>query len=58
MGLLLCGDIHQAATCIKNDVNAIGKASVKDKIREMVLFSISDEYFQLRQELGLSIENR
>lgn len=58
MGLLLCGDIHQAATSIKNDVNAIGKASVKDKIREMVLFSISDEYFQLRQELGLSIENR
>jgi tetratricopeptide (TPR) repeat protein len=58
MGLLLCGDLQQAATAIKNDVNPIGKSTVKDKIRELVLFSISDNYFQLRQELGLSIENR
>lgn len=58
MGLLLCGDLHQAASNIKNDMNPIGKASVKDRIREMVLFSISDEYFELRQQLGLSIESR
>ncbi|MBA2660875.1 MAG: tetratricopeptide repeat protein, partial [Bradymonadaceae bacterium] len=55
MGLLLCGDIHQAASCIKNDVVPIGKATPKDKIREMVLFSISDEYFELRERLGLAI---
>lgn len=58
VGLLLCGDIQQAASCIKNDLNPIGKTSIKDKIREMVLFSISDEYFELRRQLGLSIENR
>lgn len=55
MGLLLCGDIHQAASCIKNDIVPIGKATPKDKIREMVLFSISDEYFELRERLGLAI---
>jgi tetratricopeptide (TPR) repeat protein len=55
MGLIMCGDIHQAASCIKNDTNPVGKASAKDKIRELVLFSISDEYFQLRKALGLSI---
>lgn len=55
MGLLLCGDIHTAASCIKADLNAVGKATVKEKIREMVLFSISEEYFQLREELGLAI---
>ncbi len=58
VGLLLCGDLQQAASCIKNDLNPIGKSSIKEKIREMVLFSISDEYFELRRQLGLSIENR
>ncbi len=58
LGLLLCGDLHQAASAIKNDMNPIGKASVKEKIRDLVLFAISDEYFTLRKQLGLSIENR
>lgn len=57
-GLLLCGDLQQAASNIKNDPNPIGKSTIKDKIREMVLFSISDEYFELRRQMGLSIENR
>ncbi len=55
MGLVMCGDLHEAASCIKNDTNPIGKATVKEKIREMVLFSISDEYFEIRQRLGLAI---
>ncbi len=58
MGLIMCGDLHQAASCIKNDTNPVGKATAKEKIRELVLFSISDEYFKLRQQLGLSIDNR
>ncbi|TXD34578.1 tetratricopeptide repeat protein [Lujinxingia vulgaris] len=55
MGLLICGDLHTAAGCIKSDLVPMGKASVKEKIRELVLFSISEEYFQLREELGLAI---
>lgn len=58
MGLIVCGDLHQAATAIKNDTNPVGKATVKEKIRELVLFAISDEYFELRQRLGLSIDNQ
>jgi golgin subfamily B member 1 len=56
MGLVLCGDLNEAASCIKNDTNPIGKATVKEKIREMVLFSISDDYFEIRDRLGLSID--
>src|SRR5690625_503332 len=55
VGLLLCGDIHTAAACIESDLAPVGKASVKEKIRELVLFSISEEYFELRQSLGLAI---
>ncbi len=58
MGLLLCGDLHQAASAIKNDTNPVGKSTVKEKIREMVLFSISEEYFELRSSLGLSIDSQ
>jgi tetratricopeptide (TPR) repeat protein len=54
-GLVLCGDLAKAASCVKNDTNPIGKASVKDKIRDMVVFSISEEYFELRKQLGLAI---
>ena len=55
LGLLLCGDLHVAASCIKNDTNPIGKASPKEKISELVSFSISEEYFTLRKQLGLAI---
>ena len=55
LGLLLCGDLHKAASCVKNDSVPVGKATIKEKIRELVLFSISDEYFELRQHLGLAI---
>ena len=55
LGLLLCGDLHKAASCVKNDAIPVGKASVKEKIRELVLFSISEEYFHLRQQLGVAI---
>ena len=58
MGLLLCGDLHQAASAIKNDTNPVGKSTVKEKIRELVLFGISDEYFDLRTQLGLSIDSQ
>jgi tetratricopeptide (TPR) repeat protein len=54
-GLVLCGDLAKAASCIKNDTNPIGKATAKDKIRDMVVFSISEEYFELRKQLGLAI---
>lgn len=55
IGLLICGDLKKAVIGIKNDPLPIGKASIKDKIRELVLFSISDEYFTLREQLGLAI---
>jgi golgin subfamily B member 1 len=52
---VLCGDLQKAASCIKNDNNPIGKATAKDKIRDMVVFSISEEFFELRKQLGLAI---
>ena len=55
LGLLICGDLKKAVVGIKNDPLPVGKANIKDKIRELVLFSISEEYFTLREQLGLAI---
>lgn len=54
-GLLLCGDIHTAVGMVKNEGNMIGKADVQDKVRELVVFSISEEYFEIRVDLSLTI---
>ena len=55
LGLLICNDLIAAAQSIRNESMIISRASVSDRIQELILFSISDEYFQLRQSLGLSI---
>ena len=34
---------------------SIGVADPKEKIRDLVLWSVSDEYFALREHLGLVI---
>ncbi len=55
IGLLLSGDLRQAIASVKNEQFLIGKASVKDKVKELILFSISDEYAALRRELGIAL---
>lgn len=54
-GLLLCGDLRTAAKIIKDEPHAIGKADSQDKIRELIVYSISEEFFELRSELGTSL---
>jgi hypothetical protein len=41
-------------------INALGAAGPvdlppKDKLRELVLFSVSEEYFRLRQAIGIQL---
>ncbi len=57
VGLTLCGDLKEAAQIVKTDRNqTISKASTREKIEELILFSISDEYSELRRKLGLAID--
>jgi hypothetical protein len=34
---------------------AVGGPQVKDKIKELVLYSISEDYFTVRGQMGLTI---
>ena len=57
LGLLMCGDINQAATCIRNGQVPIAKGEVRDQIHELLLFAIGDEFIQLRKRLGIAIDS-
>jgi hypothetical protein len=55
-GFLICNDLETAARMIQT----LGATSAvdlppKEKIKELVLFSVSEEYFRLRQVLGIQI---
>ena len=55
LGFLVCNDLSEAVQTIRNEMVIISRASVADRIQELILFSISDEYFALRKGLGVSI---
>jgi golgin subfamily B member 1 len=54
-GFVLCGDLEVAARMVSAEPVVVGGPQVKDKIKELVLYSISEEYFAVRQALGLTI---
>ena len=55
LGLLLCNDLVAAASVLKNEAGTFSRATVKDRVRELILYAISPEYFQLRAALGLAV---
>jgi tetratricopeptide (TPR) repeat protein len=55
VGFLLCGDLEVAAKMVQMEPVTVGGPQAKDKVRELVLYSISEEYFAVRQHLGTII---
>jgi tetratricopeptide (TPR) repeat protein len=55
-GFLVCNDLDTAARMVQA-LGATGPVDVppKEKVKELVLFSVSEEYFRLRQALGIQI---
>jgi tetratricopeptide (TPR) repeat protein len=54
-GFLMCNDLEVAAQAIASEPIAVGSADPKDKIRDLLQWSVSEEYFELRSHLGLAI---
>ncbi len=56
LGLLLCNDLDAAAKAIRNEqrssaVNITGK----DALTEVIIYSISEAYFEARRSIGLAV---
>ena len=54
-GLLLCGDLEIAKKVILMEPQLPGDLSPQEKITELIVFSVSPDYFALRKALGFAI---
>jgi golgin subfamily B member 1 len=56
-GFLLCNDLETASRMIQQlPTESAADLPPKEKVKEMVLFSVSEEYFRLREALGIQIQ--
>jgi hypothetical protein len=54
-GLLLCGDLEIARKIIGAEPQTPGDLPPQEKLKELVVFSVSTQYFALRKALGINI---
>jgi hypothetical protein len=55
-GFLLCNDLETSLEIIKASDEAASAAASQDRARELILFSVSEPYFKLRQRLMINID--
>jgi tetratricopeptide (TPR) repeat protein len=54
-GFILCNDLEVAAKMVSSEPSGIGAMTPKDKVKDLVLYSISEDYFRVRRHLGMTI---
>lgn len=54
-GFLTCNDLEVAVRLVQAEPMTIGMADPREKIRDLIEWSVSEEYFTLRQQIGFSI---
>ena len=54
-GFIVSGDLDVAARMVSQEPAVVGGPNAKEKIKELVLYSISEDYFTVRHHLGLTI---
>ncbi len=55
LGFILCGDLATAAKMISTEPATVGGLQPKEKIVELIMYAISDQYFEVRRHLGMAI---
>ncbi len=56
LGLLLCNDLDTALRQVRRQPEGLGKANPAERTRVLLLFALSEPYFELRRRLGYSID--
>jgi hypothetical protein len=56
VGFLLCHDLETAVEVIRSSDPSTSSVAAPARLRELVLFAISDTYFGLRQKLGIGLD--
>src|SRR5690606_25637250 len=55
-GLLLCGDLEIAKKIIAQEPQIPGGLTPQEKLKDLMMFSVSVEYCALRKALGVAIQ--
>ena len=55
VGLILCDDLETAARLIATETSNMSTMSAKDRLRDLLAYSVSEEYFAVRRHLGLVV---
>jgi tetratricopeptide (TPR) repeat protein len=56
VGLLLCGRLEAARRGMMSDAQLAGDLPAKEKLGELLLFAVSDEYAELRFAIGVGVQ--
>jgi len=54
-GLLVCGELSAAASMLSSETAAPGGVRPADKVRELVRYAVSRNYFAARRHLGVNV---
>ena len=55
-GLLACGDLDVAAKSLAQESISFSKLPPKEKVKELVLYAISEDHLELRKTVGINVE--
>lgn len=54
-GLLLCGDIAVVNDMLAHDDRTVGDLTSQDRMHDLLAFSVSETYAELRRDLGIAV---
>ncbi|MCA9675893.1 MAG: tetratricopeptide repeat protein [Kofleriaceae bacterium] len=57
VGLILCNDLEVAARLIATEVGITSTLPAKDRLRDLLAYSVSDGYFNVRRHLGVHVRD-
>lgn len=55
VGLIMCGDINRAIKVIREDSSSFSKLPLKEKTDDLIKYSVSENYLELRDSLNIGI---
>ncbi len=56
VGLILCNDLEIAARAVATEPVTMSNLPAKDRLRDLIAYAVSEEYFAVRRHLGISVQ--
>jgi len=57
VGLILCNDFETAARTVATEDPGVSLMDAKERLRDLLAYSVSENYFRVRRHLGLTVDS-